>query len=70
MKKSVIEIPFIEIPEEIVIQGLNMCPLKSKEEVEDEFNEWLTNIGIPDSIDKIIEKYLFFCKIKGEAITI
>ena len=70
MENNVIEIPFVEIPEEIVIQGLEMCPLKSKDEVEDEFNEWLTNIGAPDSTDAIIEKYLFFCKIKGEAINI
>lgn len=60
----------LELPEDVVLRGLEMCPMKSKEEVEDEFNEWLANIGMPPSLEKLIEKYLFFCRIKGEALNI
>jgi hypothetical protein len=67
---SATETFLVEIPEDIVQQGLDMCPLKTLAEIEDEFNEWLSNIGIPDSIEGIIEKYLFFCRIKGEAINL
>lgn len=70
MQNEDVEVFSVELPEEIVLQGLSMCPHKSKEEVEDEFNEWIFNIGLPNSMDEIVYKYLFFCKIKGEAITI
>jgi hypothetical protein len=69
VEEAVIKMP-LELPEDIVLQGLELCPMKTKEEVEDEFNEWLVHIGIPSSLEKLIEKYLFFCKIKGEALNI
>jgi hypothetical protein len=60
--------PFLVIPEAVIDQGLEFCPLKTRDEIEDEFNEWMIHIGLPGSVDEIIQKYLFFCRIKGEAL--
>jgi hypothetical protein len=60
--------PFLVIPEAIVNRGLEFCPLKTRKEIEDEFNEWMIHIGLPDSVSDIVQKYLFFCQIKGEAL--
>ena len=48
-------------------EGARLSPLKSIEVLEDEFSEWIFKFGLPSFESELLEKFLFFCRIKGEA---
>lgn len=59
--------PLFSFPEKVRTQAEELSPLRSLEELEDEFSEWICKIGLPGSENQLIKKFLFFCRMKGEA---